>query len=537
MKRKNLILPVLLCTLTSLAATSCKSKVEVGGESTIQIKAYKGGYGTDWLHAAADEFQKANPDVKFDFVEESSGVTEAAGQEIMVPKNNQIDLYFLTGIDMYDCIERSQTILRTKDKTILEPLNDILDSKAIDKDGKEESETIRSRMFDGYIESSSYNGDLVKWQDNVYKLPWADATTGLFCNPSVLARYGLEKPLTTDELVNCVTTIASHTAADKVYPYSWAGQNAPGYWSYLFETWFAQYSGKKAFDNFMKCDAGDGDIKRNGYKVYQDQGILKGLEAMYQILDLKYSSNGSASKSHMEAQNEFITGKSAFMVDGDWLLCEMSRDYFDQAKDIEMVRTPILSSIGTELGITDAQLHTLVEMIDEGKSNDEIGVALTMLTSTQIERVRAARSVHDGIGVGHDIVIPSYSDAKDAAKRFVRFLYSNDGCRIFRNKAYANMPLSYTPDAADANTNFQQSVDKLYSYEKPAMVSGSVKLNNIRSAAQIFMFNYTAWVHPNTYKSIMIDKNGDKKLSAQYIFEKEAEYVEKSWSKYMTYVD
>ena len=176
-------------------------------------------------------------------------------------------------------------------------------------------------------------------------------------------------------------------------------------------------------------------------------------------------------------------------------------------------------------------------MIDEGKSNDEIGVALTMLTSTQIERVRAARSVHDGIGVGHDIVIPSYSDAKDAAKRFVRFLYSNDGCRIFRNKAYANMPLTYTPEATDSNTNFQQSVDQLYSYEKPAMVSGSVKLNNIRSAAQIFMFNYTAWVHPNTYKSIMIDKNGDKKLSAQYIFEKEAEYVEKSWSKYMTYID
>ena len=317
MKKKNIAFPLVLSALSVFTIAGCGNHVEVGGESTIQIRCYKGGYGTEWLHVMADEFSELFPEVSFDFVEESSLVTENATQEIMVPSENQIDLYFTNGSDMYNLIDSSKQKLRSSEKTLLEPLNDVYESKGIGADGKEEAETIASRMFDGYAQSSMYNGSIEKWRGNMYKLPWADAITGVFCNPAVLAKYNLEIPLTSNEFVSVVEAIASHSKEDKIYPFTFGGNNARGYWLYLWETWFAQYSGKETFDRWVMCDPGDGDIENNGWKVYEDIGILKSLEAMYGICDLSYNPNGAVSKKHTEAQNELIRGTAAFMVDGE----------------------------------------------------------------------------------------------------------------------------------------------------------------------------------------------------------------------------
>ena len=538
MKVSKLLLPVALCAIATATLTGCKTGVAAGGEATIQIRAYKGGYGLDWLHEAAKEFQKAHPDIQFEFVEESAMVTgEIAQQEIVLPKKNQIDLYFITGIDVDILLQKSYSVLRTRSQTLLEPLNDIYESKAIDVNGNEEMETIASRMAVGYKEASEYDGAYAQWQGKMFTLPWANGMTGLFVNPSVLERYNLEMPLTSNEFTQVVQEIYTKGKADGVYPFSWAGSNAVGYWNYLYETWFAQYSTQQGFLNFIKCDPGNGDIKNNGYKVYEDQGILKGLEAMFDILDLRYSPNGSASKRHMEAQTEFVTGKTAFMMDGDWVVNEMKADYFQYGQNINMLGVPVLSSIGEEIGITDAQLHDLVKMIDEHKSNAEIKAAMPSLDDAKISRVYNARCVYDSIGAAHTIVIPSYADAKAAAKLFVRYLYSNDGCRVFRNQTYSNLPLKYQKQEGDTNTPYQQSLDQIQSYDNPQMVTSASLYNNVRSVAQMYNFNYSAWVHPATFRSVMEDKaSASPKFSPQFIFENEQTYVKNNWSRYMSFV-
>ena len=538
MKISKILLPVALSAIGIATLTGCKVGVSVGGEATIQIRAYKGGYGLDWLHEAAKEFQKAHSDIKFEFVEESSMVTgEVAQQEIVLPKKNQIDLYFITGIDVDILLQKSYSVLRTRSEVLLEPLNDIYESKAIDVNGNEESETIASRMAIGYKEASEYDGAYTQWQGKMFTLPWANGMTGLFVNPTVLEKYDIEMPLTSNEFTAAVQTIYEKGKADGIYPFSWAGNNAAGYWNYLYETWFAQYSTQQGFLNFIKCDPGDGDIKNNGYKVYEDQGILKGLEAMFDILDLRYSPNGSASKHHMEAQTEFVTGKTAFMMDGDWVVNEMKNDYFQYGQNIKMLGAPILSSIGEEIGITDAQLHDLVQMIDEHKSNEEIKAAISSLDDEKISRVYNARCVYDSIGAAHTIVIPSYADAKDAAKLFVRYLYSNDGCRVFRNQTYSSLPLKYQKEDGDTNTPYQRSLDQIQSYDDPQMVTSASLYNNVRSVAQLYNFNYSSWVHPATFKSVMQDKaSSSPKFSPQFIFENEQTYVKNNWSRYMSFV-
>ena len=524
--------------VSSATLTGCHVGVAAGGESTIQIRAYKGGYGLDWLHVAADEFQKAHPDIKFEFVEESAMVTgEVAQQELVLPKNNQIDLYFITGIDVDILLQKSYSVLRTRTQALLEPLDDIYESKAIDVNGKEETETIASRMTAGYKEASQYDGAYTQWLGKMFTLPWATGMTGLFVNPTVLQKYNIEMPLTSNEFTAAVEKIYNQGKSEGILPFSWGGANAGGYWNYLYETWFAQYSGQQKFLNFVKCDPGDGNIKENGYKVYEDNGILEGLRAMFDICDLKYSPNGSASKHHMEAQTEFVTGKTAFMMDGDWVVNEMKADYFDYGQNIKMLGAPILSVIGEEIGITDAQLHDLVQMIDEHKSNAEIKTAIPSLDDVKIDRVYNARCVYDSIGAAHTMIIPSYADAKDAAKLFIRYLYSNDGCRVFRNNTYTNLPLKYTKQDGDTNYPYQQSLDQIQSYNNPQMVTTASLYNNVRSVAQLYNFNYSAWCHPHTFRAVMMDKaSASPKFTPEFIFENEQAFVKNNWARYMSFV-
>ena len=534
---KKVILPVAIASMSIFGVAGCKG-VKAGGPSVIQIKAYKGGYGTDFLHQMADEYHQAHPEISFEFLEESATVLgDKAKAEIALPNKNQTDLYLLNGIDIDTILQRSYSVLKKRDVVLLEPLDDILDSKAIGLDGQEEQETIRSRMFEGFEEACQYNGSFRKWAGKTFFLPWADASTGLFVNKPVLDKYGLDIPLTSNEFKTVVETIYTEGKADGVYPFSWAGNNAPGYWLYLFETWFGQYSTKTNFDNFVKCDPGNGKVVEEGYKVYQDQGILKALEAMFDILDLKYSPNGSFTKAHIEAQSEFVRGKTVFMCDGEWILNEMKRDYFEEAKNVVMIGVPILSCIGEEIGITDAELHTLVESIDNHLSNDEIKALIPSLTDANIERVLNARSIHDSIGPGHTMIVPSYSDAKKATKEFIRYMFSNDGCRTFRNYAYGNLPFSYTKQEGDSNTPFQQSLDKITDYPNPQIVCSCAHFNNVREIAQLYVFNYSGWQHPNTFVAIMVDKSSDSpKYSPKYIFETEATFVQNDWSKYMNYI-
>ncbi|MFA5480806.1 MAG: ABC transporter substrate-binding protein [Bacilli bacterium] len=538
MNLKKMVLPIVFAGVLVAGLSGCNPGVEEGGDSVIQLRAYNGGYGLNWLHKVVEEFQKEHPNITFEFVEESGLVDSKALQEIALPSQNQIDLYFLTGIDIDLLLQRSYSALRTRDQVLLEPLNDIYESKGIDINGEEESETIASRLFDGYREASTYDGSFDKWNGSMFTLPWASAMTGLFVNKAVLDKFEIEIPLTSNEFVAAIEKISEEGEGEGIFPYAWGGENTAGYWSFLFETWFGQYSGRTRFENFVKCDPGDGDIKNNGYKVYEDAGILESLKAMFQILDLNYCANGSASRYHMEAQTDFIIGKSAFITGGDWAFQEMSSNYYTQAieNEIQMLAVPMLSAIGTEIGITDEELHTLVEMIDNHSTYAEIQAANPSLTDADIDRVLSARSIYDSIGGTHEIVIPSYADAKDAAKLFVRFLYGNDGCRIFRNNAYANLPLKYETGEGDTDTPFQRSLDKIVNYDNPHMITTSSPFNNVRNVAQLMNFNYTAWVHPNTYKSIMLDKASTKTFSAQFIYENELDYVRSNWSRYTAFV-
>ena len=533
MNIKKCMLFACLPLLAISSLVGCKKGPQVSGSNVVQIVIYKGSYGIEWVKKLGEEFSKTFPGKSIKIEEASSLVGEKQRQDLMTPSKNQIDLYLFGNANMAEIIASSKGVLKTSNYTLLEPLDEVFESKAIGFDGKEEEETIASRFYGGYSETGRYHGKVEKWNGVLYKLPWADGATGLFVNKPVLDKYGIDIPVTTDELQAAVEEIHSHTSADKVYPYSWAGSNASGYWSYIWETWFAQYSGIEAFENFVKCDPGNGNIEEEGYKVYEDEGILHSLDTMVDLLDLNYSPNGSYNKTHMEADNDFLNKKSAFMVGGDWFLGEMAGYYYDEAKEIIMMKTPVISKIGTELGLTDQEFHDTIVRVDNGESDDAIIAAHPQLNATGIARIREARSIYSALGCNHDMVIPSYADAKETAKLFLRFMYSNDGCRLFRSYAYSNLPLRYETKEGDRQCTFLTSLDNNSKTPGRHFVDMEMKLNDVRSLCSILPFNSQSWRSALTFKSIFDYKSTNSDLTGKMIFDEEKAVAKEKWATWM----
>ena len=73
---------------------------------------------------------------------------------------------------------------------------------------------------------------------------------------------------------------------------------------------------------------------------------------------------------------------------------EMEQEYYDEASRCIMLNTPILSIIGTEAGITDAELSEAVRMIDSGNTNEQIISQISGLDEAETQRIRDARNIY-----------------------------------------------------------------------------------------------------------------------------------------------
>ena len=505
------------------------------GSKKLVIKFYKGGYGEEWLRAMAEAFEEAYKDEGYKVVLEvkASGGGSVAEQELKLgPEKNDVDLYFASSVSIHNVLNYSKKVMREENVPLLEPLNDIYNAPAVGSDKQPESKTIKERTFKGFEDSYLYKGTNEAWKGQIFNLSEFASSTGLFVNTKVLEKYGVSIPNTTDEFASVVDTISEKGAADGVYPFTWAGNNAPGYWFYLWYNWFAQYSGVDAFNNWVATMPASGDVKNDGWQVYEDKGILEAFKAMEPLMNLDYSADGAVNFTHTEAQHYLMVGEAAFMVTGDWLLNEMKKDYFQEASaDVQMVKTPVASVIGKELGITDAQLSKAVSMIDEGKSNEDIVAAVSDLTEEGAQRIRDARSIYSSIGGELQIMIPAYGDAKDVAKLFVQFLYSEEGCRIVRDNAYALVPVTCDSYEVSEPTKFLESVVKTFDEGNATAIFMNKNNSAVRATSGMLEFNYSSFCLPNTFKSMMMDKT----ITAQYIYETELKYVKENWPNWVTY--
>ena len=550
--KKILSLSLAVLMVLSIFA-GCGKKYDVtynDDGTTVQGKtaviAYNSvGYGHEWLETLAKEFNKMYADegykveLKISMANENNPALEIGkGAE-----KNDVDMY-LDAANLESVLDASKKTMRGNGAVLVDLTDEVWNKPAIGPDGKEESKTIGERFL---LDDTNlrYDGVQEEFHGGLYVLPTGTElwSTGIVVNPTVLAKYGYTTdnlPKTTDEFNAMCAKIAETSSETGVYAYAWPGSNAAGYLTYLFFEYFAQYSGAEALLNFSMTrphsDATREEILSDGWKVYEDKGILEGFKAMEPIMDPKYSPKGSASMTHMDAQHQLLSGKAACMVMGDWLLYQMKNEYWEEASQCVMLNTPVLSVIGTECGITDAELSKAVGMVDEDKTDDEIIAAIPGLDTAEVARIREARNIYCGgeINLRSGMAIPAYADGRDVAILFARFLCSEYALGVIRNEGYKFNCYECSDYSVEKPTAFMDSVLANQDPGDGIYVAMDSSLSIIRANSGMLYFNHPNLIQPVTFKNMILDTTGN--LTAQKMYEMELEYAKQNWSTWAAYV-
>lgn len=551
--KRILSLAMAVLILVGLTAGCAKNKFDVqynADGTTVQGKkavvVYNSvGYGHEWLQTLVNEFNKMyaaegyTVELKISMANEFNPALEIGkGAE-----RNDVDMY-LDAANLEKLLEASDRTMRGNGAVLTDLRETVWNQPAIGLNKQVESKTIAERfaLNPDYV---IYNGKREDFHGGIYVLPsgmelWS---VGIVVNPTVTAKYGYDAdnlPRTTDEFNAMAAKIAADSASTGVYAYSFAGSNASGYLAYLFYEYFAQYTGYEDYMNFVETKPFTGatveDIKNEGWKVYEDQGILEALKAMEPIMKPSYSPAGSPAMSHMEAQHVLLTGESAFMIMGDWLLAQMKDQYYNEASNCIMMNTPVLSVIGSECGITDAELSQAVKMVDEDKTNAEIMAAIPGLDEAETNRIREARNIYGGgeAVIRSGMAIPAYADGRDVAILFARFMCSEDAQRIIRNQGYKVN--CYTCESYDFEneTTYMKSVMDNMDLGEGKYISMDNSLSIIRSNSNMLCFNHPTTGYPYTFKNMIMDTTGV--MNSENLFELEKAYAKENWSIWAAYI-
>ncbi len=546
----SLALAVMMLVGVLAACDGGKEVVTNPDGSVVQgktaIVAYNSvGYGHQWLETLAAEFNKIyaeegyKVELKISMAYENNPALEIGkGAE-----RNDTDMY-LDAANLETLLEASDRTMRGQGAVLVDMKESVWNQPAIGFDKQEESKTIAERftLNPDYV---YYNGKREDFHGGVYVLPTGmeQWSVGINVNPSVTAKYGYDAnnlPRTTDEFNAMCEKIAETSKDTGVYAYTWAGANASGYLAYLYYEYFAQYTGYENFMNFVETkpftDATLEDIKNEGYKIYEDPGILEAFKAMEPIMKPKFSANGTASMDHMNAQHQLLTGKAAFMIMGDWLLAQMKDQYFEEASQCILMKTPVLSVIGTECGISDAELSKAVKMIDEGKTNEEIMAVISGLDATETARIREARNIYGGgeAVIRSGMAIPAYADGRDVAILFARFMCSEDAQRVIRNQGYKINCYECESYDFEKETDYMKSVVANMNMGEGLYISMDNSLSIIRSNSNMLCFNHPTTGYPLVFKNMIMDTTGI--MNAQNLFELEKDYAKQYWSTWTAYI-
>jgi raffinose/stachyose/melibiose transport system substrate-binding protein len=143
-----------------------------------------------------------------------------------------------------------------------------------------------------------------QWDGKLYELPIAiTATHVMYVNTKILKDLGLSKPTTYEELVAMVEPI---TAAG-LYPILMPNKASWVMQSCLFSALVGRIAGQDWLDALIAGEA-----------AFTDQGFVDSLALLKDMYDTGLLPPQSIQLEYGDGPNLFATGRSPFMIDGDW---------------------------------------------------------------------------------------------------------------------------------------------------------------------------------------------------------------------------
>jgi len=449
MRKKLLSFALALTMLAGAAGCTGKNNVVTEDINDVEIYLVEAGYRSAFMNEWIKAFKVKHPEINIECTA-NSGATEKAAED-MRNKKSTVDIWFTAAINLPKLVAEGSSVIKGYD-CVVEDLTSMVDEKI-----EGENRSIREKADDRVMLYHTING-------KNYSISWASGPSGLLIN----RKFGLEVPKTTDGFVAQVKSIAAGTAGitqKDVKPFIWAGAKAPGYWDYLMDSWKAQYDGVEGYDAYWRMGY---ENKAPTYEVLHQNGVLESYKVLEQLSDQSYSVYQSPQLNHTSAQQEYLRDAAVYMANGDWFETEMKSSGIEA--DIVMAKVPVISALGQKLRLAgtnatyaenEQKLIEMVTDIDDGMTLAELKTKHSAVGDAKTEAVWNARHVIYNTGYHHSAYIPAFSNAKTAAKTFLKFICSDEGIAIFRKYAGSTMPYDYTPAADEERSEFQKSNDAI----------------------------------------------------------------------------
>ena len=543
MKKVNVkIVGILLAVCVILGSfAGCNNKESPEGPNRIEISYSLGSFGEDWLNEAVEKFNGAFADKGYSAVVtrvDPAFVAENIANEIKSYKDNTYDLYLGLGNNI-SLVDDSFSVLQKPGESILEDLTDVYNSKVINLDGTEGTETVLQTRNPAMLPYQTYNFENQAFQGKYYGFQWTTAYGGIAMNRKVLNDFGYtDAPRTTREMKKICDDILGKKRVsgngNTIYPITWPGQNCSGYSEYSLLTWMAQYMGIEDYTNFFKLQPKNGTIKDNGYEVYDNVGILYAFKAQETFFAKEYAAEGTLENvDHLFADNILMDGEALFEFTGDWVYNEVvgMGDYdSEELSRLEIIPVPIVSELADKIGLVgsadekDAVLSNIIKGVDDGKSDDVIA-AENSVSADKVAIVREARGIYFDLGESHQALIPSYSDAKDVAKLFLRFISSKE----FSDNVYSKKANGVTANVAAVSndTNFLKSLTNVCRKSYSTPIAEGICMSLIRYKGAIVR-TFEPMPHYGDFAKGMADHATE--YTAENAFNKIKESMEKNWA-------
>lgn len=466
---KKVVAVLLASTMSAGMLTACGGKENGGGSSkgdsqTLKIYCFNAGYGTDWLTDMVEEFKKQ------DWVKEKY-------PNLVVEQPTVNDTRsFATSLLTSGANSNEYDLLFGMSKSYMNPSSGAMDLTDCLYNATVPGEDIlyKDKMDAGTLQANTYKDPSGDDKESYYGSTWAGGSTSIIYNKTILDSFGIAEPNTTDEfLAACATIKANEGKNNGKYNKGASiiqGSDDP-YWDYIFPTWWAQYDGIDGYTDFYN------GIFNGRYSNgnFQREGRLEALKVFEKALDYNagYLSTNSFSYQFMQAQTAFLQGEAVFHVNGDWFTREMSSTIqeLNSKDEFSTMRMPVISALGTKLGITDAELSAILDYIDGDSDTQPSFTSTEGYTEEEVmERVLEARSINYSIGTAHTAIIPDYADAKNVAVDFLLFMATDIGLNCYtKGTEGSNLPFKYNVKESDAD---------LYNSLNPIMKSVQDYFNN-----------------------------------------------------------
>lgn len=265
---------------------SGEDPVEQMGDRVMEGVFFQGGYGMEWVWAAAEEFEHAHPDITA-FVWGNPRAWD------------QTRPRFLGGNppDVFWGIHNINFWVNLNDGLVAN-LDSLMEAPAY---GQE-----HTKFKDTFMDASLDQG---QFEGSQYFLPITYAINGIWYNKGMFDEHGWTPPKTWNELLELCALIKSTTA---IAPFTHQGKY-PSYWGMVFRGLLYKMGGEALLVDLDNLEPG----------AWARPELVEAARLSRQMIADGYVLEGSSSFSHTEAQMIWLQEKAAMIPCGTWLESEM----------------------------------------------------------------------------------------------------------------------------------------------------------------------------------------------------------------------